>query len=218
MSVDFAALAQAVVGGLAEVRACLVVSRDGLVLGGHPPNKESRTLDIWGRITGLGDVERGFAVVGDELWCFCRRGPYSALATSDPTARPGLLLDKLERILVVAEEDRVRGDTLRPAAQTDPAPPRRLRTPLHREAKPEVDASQMAGQREERGLPGWVERFKDVVQAPAADAGAETPGSAPPKGIDDPPDKPSEAEAHPDEGAWSIDTAALRREFHGLVE
>jgi hypothetical protein len=216
MSVDFAALAQAVVGGLAGVRACLVVSRDGLVLGGHPPNKESRTLEIWGRITGLGDVERGFAVVGDELWCLCRRGPYSALATADRTARPGIILDKLERTLVVAEEDRVRGDPHRQAAETEPAPPRRLRTSLHREAKPEVDAPQMPGRREERGLPAWADRFRDVAQAPPAEAGREGAGSAPPEDGDGLPDEPSGAPS--DEGVWSIDTAALRREFHGLVE
>jgi hypothetical protein len=217
MSVDFAALAQAVLGGLAEVRVCLIVSRDGLVLGAQPPNKESRALDIWGRMTGLGDVERGFAVVGDELWSFCRRGPYSALAIADPTARPGVILDRLERTLVIAEDDRVRSDALRQAAETDSAHPRRLRTPLHREAKPDVDAPEVVSQREERGAPAWAERFKDVAQARAGDARDQ--GTKPsPEYIEDVPEEVSGSEAHSDEDAWSVDTAALRREFHGLVE
>jgi hypothetical protein len=143
MSVDFAALAEAMVTGLPDVRACLIVSRDGLVLAAHPAAEESRGLGIWGRIAAMGDVERGFAVVGDELWSFCRRGAYSALATANPAARAGIIIDRLEQGLLVAEEDRARRESLRQAADRDPATQpeavRRLRTALHRDPRPEPE-------------------------------------------------------------------------------
>jgi hypothetical protein len=75
MSVDFAALAAAVGAGVSEVRACLIVSRDGLALGSYPPAEESGAMDTWIRLASLGPVERGFAVVGEECWVFCSRGP-----------------------------------------------------------------------------------------------------------------------------------------------
>src|SRR5437879_1555718 len=90
MSTDFTALASVLAGGLPELRACLLVSRDGLALGSHPADEEARTLGAWARITALGDVERGFVVVGEELWPFCRRGSYSATAIPNAGARPAL--------------------------------------------------------------------------------------------------------------------------------
>src|SRR6266498_2949284 len=81
MSIDFAALTQAVVAGLPDVRSCLIVSRDGLALGASPATEEGRTLNVWTRIAALGDVERGFVTVRDEVWVFCRRGAYGAVAT-----------------------------------------------------------------------------------------------------------------------------------------
>lgn len=143
MSVDFAALAEAVVTGLADVRACLILSRDGLTLGAHPAAEESRALNVWGRVATLGDIERGFIVVGEQMWTFCRRGAYSALAIGGAGARAGIVLDRLEQCVLAAEEDRVRKGSLRSAAEQDAAPQaeqdRRLRTPLHPEARPEVE-------------------------------------------------------------------------------
>jgi hypothetical protein len=100
MSIDFAALTQAVVAGLSDVRSCLMVSRDGLALGASPATEEGRTLEVWTRIAALGDVERGFVTIRDEVWVFCRRGAYGALATAPSTARPGIILDSLEQIVL----------------------------------------------------------------------------------------------------------------------
>jgi hypothetical protein len=142
MSVDFAALAEAVVTGLADVRACLILSRDGLILAAHPAAEESRALNVWGRIATLGDIERGFVVVGEQMWSFCRRGAYTALAIAGAAARAGLVLDRLEQCVLAAEEDRVRKDSLRAPLEQDPAATqgeqvRGLRTALHPEARPE---------------------------------------------------------------------------------
>lgn len=140
MSTDFAALTSAFAAGLPDVRACLIVSRDGLSLGSHPAGEEARVLAAWGRVQELGDVERGFAVVGDELWVFCRRGPYAAMAIAGASARAGVVLDRLEQMALVAEEHRLRKEGLRGAASE---PARRGRLSLHRERaviKPEREA------------------------------------------------------------------------------
>src|SRR5438876_128453 len=108
MSVDFAALAMAVVSGVPDVRTCLVVSRDGLALGAYPVSEEEKALAVWSRMAALGDVERGFVALRDEVWVFCRRGPYTALATGRPSLRAGVLLDRLDQMLLAAEEARVR--------------------------------------------------------------------------------------------------------------
>src|SRR5262245_1540688 len=104
MSVDFAALAMAVVSGVADVRACVVVSRDGLALGACPASDEEKALTVWSRMAALGDVERGFVALRDEVWVFCRRGPYAALAIGQPAARAGVILDALDQMLLSAEE------------------------------------------------------------------------------------------------------------------
>jgi len=136
MSIDFGALTHAVVAGVPDVRSCLMVSRDGLALGASPAAEEDRTLEVWTRIGTLGDVERGFITVRDEIWVFCRRGTYGAVATASPTARPGLILDHLEQMVLMAEEARVRREGVRPGSERESASldaARGLRTTLHRD-------------------------------------------------------------------------------------
>ena len=136
MSIDFGALTHAVVAGVPDVRSCLMVSRDGLALGASPAAEEDRTLEVWTRIGTLGDVERGFITVRDEIWVFCRRGTYGAVATASPTARPGLILDHLEQMVLMAEEARVRKDGVRQASERETTSldaARGLRTTLHRD-------------------------------------------------------------------------------------
>jgi hypothetical protein len=136
MSIDFGALTHAVVAGVPDVRSCLMVSRDGLALGASPAAEEDRTLEVWTRIGTLGDVERGFITVRDEIWVFCRRGTYGAVATASPTARPGLILDHLEQMVLMAEEARVRREGVRQGSEREATPldaSRGLRTTLHRD-------------------------------------------------------------------------------------
>jgi hypothetical protein len=136
MSIDFGALTHAVVAGVPDVRSCLMVSRDGLALGASPAAEEDRTLEVWTRIGTLGDVERGFITVRDEIWVFCRRGTYGAVATASPTARPGLILDHLEQMVLMAEEARVRREGVRQAPERETASldaSRGLRTTLHKD-------------------------------------------------------------------------------------
>lgn len=176
MSVDFAALALAVVSGVPDVRACLIVSRDGLALGAHPASEEEKALAAWTRVAALGEVERGFVALRDEVWAFCRRGPYAALATGHPSTRAGILLDALEQMLLAAEEARVRKEALKPASEREPVvgdPSRGPRTPLHagpREETPELVPVESSTRPTLEGsqVSAWVERLRaQAIQAEA---------------------------------------------------
>ena len=88
---DFNALASSLAQGVGDVRGCLILSRDGLVLGAHPAEAEGVTTPAWVRFAAIGDPERGFAQFGMETWCYVRRGPYAGFALVGPrgAARPG---------------------------------------------------------------------------------------------------------------------------------
>lgn len=128
--VDFGALAARLAANLDDIRACLLMSRDGLTLGVFPQNQETYTREVWDRLRSIGDPERGFISVGDELWILARRGPYAGVVIAGPGATPGLLLDRLEFTLRSAEEMRLREGA---AAQPRGEATRRPRTLLHRE-------------------------------------------------------------------------------------
>ena len=134
---DFAALASRMAAGLEGVRACLIVSGDGLSLGAYPDKGEPAARGVWERLSAVGDPQRGFMHVGDELWVVARRGWYAALLIASPTVKAGLALDRLESYLRTAEEARIREAAelsgMRPSTAEVS---RRLRTPLHREPKP----------------------------------------------------------------------------------
>ncbi len=137
MTVDFAALAGSV-GALPGVRVCVVLSREGLALASSPEADELGAMSAWGRLGSLGEVEKGFVSMSGEMWVFCRRGPFAALAVADPSARPGVILTQLEQALLAADEDRtrtreeMRSAGSRPAAQPESQQAPRFRAPLHR--------------------------------------------------------------------------------------
>ena len=105
---DFNALAISLGLGMADVRGCLVLSRDGLVLGAHPAESERATTRAWIRFATIGDPERGFVQFGTETWCYVRRAPYAGFALAGPHERAGLVIDHMERVLEAAEERRSR--------------------------------------------------------------------------------------------------------------
>ncbi|MGH2740128.1 MAG: hypothetical protein ACRDH6_06575 [Actinomycetota bacterium] len=136
---DFAALAARLAGGLDEVRACLLLSRDGLTLGVHPSDGESRARAAWEHLAGAGDPERGFLVVGDEVWAAARRGPYVGVIVATADALPGLLLDRLDQVLRAAERDRERDGVFAQAEEPEQLDvPQGLRSPLHPIPEPEL--------------------------------------------------------------------------------
>ena len=128
---DFNALASSLALGVGDVRGCLILSRDGLVLGGHPDTAESTITPAWVRFAALGDPERGFAQFGTETWCYVRRGPYAGFAVVGPGARPGLVIDHMDQVLLAAEEGRSRHEGLRGIEGATVVPVSKPRSHLH---------------------------------------------------------------------------------------
>jgi len=170
-------------------------------------------MNVWARMTSLGELERGFVEVADEFWAFVRRGPYSAVAVAGRGARPGLILDRLDQLLLAAEESRARRDAVRPAREPTPTEqPRRLRSTMHPEAR--------------LGTPAPA-----PTQAPRPVAPTPPVAPAPPSGpavtresdpvaasaVPKPPVPPAETEGPADRTQWEIDIIALAREFAGIV-
>jgi hypothetical protein len=128
---DFSALAQRIAVSIREVRGCLILSRDGMVLGAYPDEEEDAAKSAWLHFCALGEPERSFVEFSEQTWAFVRRGPYAAFAVAEAGVRPGIMVDQLEQILVAAEDGRVkRGDTFKlPDAAS--APSGKPRSSLH---------------------------------------------------------------------------------------
>jgi hypothetical protein len=124
---DFDALAAALGAGIADLRGCLILSRDGLVLGGHPDTAEPELKDSWLRFAALGEPERGFVQFGNEIWSYARRGPYGSFAVTGIGVRPGLVIDHIERALQAAEDARSKREG--PRVAMAPAPPAQASRP-----------------------------------------------------------------------------------------
>jgi hypothetical protein len=88
---DFNALAVSLGHGMADVRGCLILSRDGLVLGAHPAESERTTTRAWIRFAAIGDPERGFAQFGHRDMVLRPPGPVCRLRRlrARGAARPG---------------------------------------------------------------------------------------------------------------------------------
>ncbi len=128
---EYAALAQRVVLTMDDVRGCLVLSRDGMVLGAYPEEDEQAFKPSWLKFVHVGEARRGFVEFSDQLWAYVHRGPYAAFVISGTGVRPGVLLDQLEQAVLAAEETRAKkGDTLK-VPDASSAPSGRPRTSLH---------------------------------------------------------------------------------------
>jgi hypothetical protein len=235
MSIDYAALTQAVAAGLSDVRSCLIVSRDGLALGASPATEEGRTLDVWTRITALGEVERGFVTTRDEVWVFCRRGAYGAVAIASSTARPGVILDSLEQMVLMAEESRVRKEGLRGAVEREASTPdylHRRPTVLHRDRSGGSGHSEqpLSPEAQEVAVSAWARRLMEDAELdrPAEGAGEASPESPPEISASEVPEvlmvptAEPEAGSEDDPGASSggpflVDRVELSREFAGIL-
>ena len=79
---DYSALAYRIAGGVADVRGCLILSRDGLILGSYPDD-ETAVKPAWVRFASLGDPERSFVEFGDQVWVYVRRPAYGAFAVAN---------------------------------------------------------------------------------------------------------------------------------------
>jgi hypothetical protein len=105
MDIDFTALASRV-AARGEVLGCVILSRDGLILGAFPPGGERDVIPAWLRFSSVGEPDRGFVEFSGELWAFVSRGAYAAFAVGTHRTRAGILLDYLEQALLAAEDSR----------------------------------------------------------------------------------------------------------------
>jgi hypothetical protein len=119
---DFNALAILLAQGMADIRGCLILSRDGLVLGAYPAESERTTTRAWIRFATVGDPERGFVQFGTETWCYVRRAPYAGFAVAGPEERAGLVIDHMEQVLLAAEESPSRQEGMRASEAATVAP------------------------------------------------------------------------------------------------
>src|SRR5947207_14528075 len=124
MERDYSALASRV-AARAEVLGCLILSRDGLVLGSFPPGGEQDVTPAWLRFSALGEPDRGFISFSNQLWAYTAHGEYAAFAVAVPRARAGILLDLLEQALMEVDEARYLREAIRAPQEvnlTYPAP------------------------------------------------------------------------------------------------
>src|SRR5919198_4987499 len=116
METDFTALASRV-AARAEMLGCLILSRDGLVLGAFPPRGERDVTQSWLTFSALGQPMRGFLTFRDELWAYTTHGDFGAFAVAAPTARAGIVIDVLEQALMEVQEAHATRSAVR-AAET----------------------------------------------------------------------------------------------------
>lgn len=200
MSVDLAALAHSV-RTLPDVRSCVLLSRDGLVLAAEPESAEVATMAFWSQLARVGEVEKGFLKTDANLWVFSQRGPYQVIVLADPSARPGIVLGALEQALLAGEQVRqqereaLRAVTSRPADAATPQGPR-FRAPLHRDSAP-------AGQPKAEPAPQGERAPVPVAAVTESADGAQGAAAA---------SKESAAK----DAEWEVDVVQLAREFGAL--
>ena len=196
---DYSELAQRISVSVPEVRGCLILSRDGMVLGAYPDEDESLAKGAWLRFIVLGEPEKSFVQFADQTWAFVRRGPYAAFAVADAGVRPGVIVDQLEQAMLTAEEGRTRRDTLRVPDAAN-APSGKPRTSLHPGGgKDGKDGKEGKGKDKDK------DRDKGKGVEVAAEAAAFR--STAPQGV-------APAAAAP-EGAWSHGAPSITGGDHG---
>jgi hypothetical protein len=172
---EYSALAQRISVSVREVRGCLVLSRDGLVLGAYPDEDESLAKSAWLRFAALGEPDRSFVEFADQVWAYVKRGPYAAFAVAEAGVRPGIMVDQLEQVLLEAEAGRTKRDTLKvPDAASAPSgkPRTSLHPPADRPMPNEVGAAEPHDRR------AFAEGIGPRAAA-APPAGAPSPGGPP---------------------------------------
>ena len=141
METDFTALASRV-AARTEMLGCLILSRDGLLLGSFPPGGEHDVTPAWLKFSGLGQPERGFVTFEGELWAYVSHGDFAAFAVAAASARAGIVLDVLEQVLMEINEAHADRRAIR-APET--VPPRPQEVPRDHEDRTGEDRTSSAG-------------------------------------------------------------------------
>ncbi len=219
---DYSALAQRVSMSIDGVRGCLLLSRDGMILGAHPEgDAESHVRFAWVRFAAVGDPERSYIEFADQIWAFVRRGGYSAFAVADTGVRPGVLVDLLDQALMMAEQSRSdERETMR-LPEMPSAPSGKPRTSLHKQERAPASApvpapapaEVTASQEPEARTVSPAEAVPDHAESETAEApaGAESTPRSDPR--TETPSRPVSREDEPE-----VDRILLAKEFAGLLQ
>lgn len=213
---DYSALAQRVSLSIAGIRGCLMLSRDGLILGAHPEGEPEADLRAaWVRFAGVGDPERSYVEFPDQIWAFVRRGAYAAFAVAEVGVRPGVLVDTLEQALLSAEQERVVDREAMRLPEAPSAPSGKPRTSLHRpdrQPTPEQDPAAVRAEADDDVAEAETPPVDEVASAPPSEA-ADPPAAEPDPEADDVP----EAQEGKEEES-EVDRILLAKEFAGLLQ
>jgi hypothetical protein len=218
---DYSTLAQRVFSSASGIRGCLMLSRDGMVLGAHPEGEiEFQLKSAWVRFAALGDAERSYVEFPDQTWAFVRRGGYAAFAAADLGVRPGILVDLLEQALIAGEHDRAHDrDTMR-VPEAPSAPSGKPRTSLHKSERapapsPEPSTATSKGKRgSAEAIPSDDGLAADPP--PSDEVGGATEGGAVPAAAEPEPTPDRPGGTGEDEG--EVDRILLAKEFAGLLQ
>jgi hypothetical protein len=219
---EYAALAQRFVLSMTDVRGCLVLSRDGLVLGAYPEEDETAVKPAWLKFVTLGEVRKSFVELSDQIWAYVYRGPYAMFVVAGLSVRPGVLIDQLEQALFTAEEGRTKRDPLK-VPDAPAAPTGKPRTPLHPQADREpAPVAEIAAAEPVHDRRLWSTR---PSATPAATGGGVEAGTGWPKpaptsetpGHAHPPESPAAVPSADDLAAAEAARSALKREPQRLV-
>jgi hypothetical protein len=228
---DYSALALRVSMSITGVRGCLMLSRDGMVLGAHPEGEaETHLRSSWMRFAAVGDPERSYVEYPDQVWAFVRRGGYSAFAVADAGVRPGVLVDLLDQALMVGEQDRARDRETMRLPEAPAAPSGKPRISMHKQERPATSTpapSEVTSQAAEAPVSDEaavaVPPSSEVEPAPA-DPGAEA-GNDPSDREEEHPDRSEppdgrEGSDRPEkkEEESEVDRILLAKEFAGLLQ
>jgi hypothetical protein len=229
---DYSALAQRVSMSITGVRGCLMLSRDGMVLGAHPEGEaETHIRASWMRFAAVGDPERSYVEYRDQVWAFVRRGGYSAFAVADAGVRPGVLVDLLEQALMVGEQDRARDRETMRLPEAPAAPSGKPRISMHKQERsatpapaPSEVTSQAAAEATVSDEAGEQTPPSSEAEPAAADPAAMAQNERPePK--EEPPSRGEEADraeksdrAEKKEEESEVDRILLAKEFAGLLQ
>jgi hypothetical protein len=238
---ELSGLASTLAAGVGDVRGCLILSRDGLVVGSFLPDGEASVRPAWIRFAAVGEPERGFVQFGTETWCYVRRGPYAAFVVVGPAARPGLVIDHMDQLLLSAEETRINRAEAKDEPTIPAAPSSRPRTPLHPDRP--VEEPVVIGGGDDASIPAAVraaataeeadrptEAVGPAAPAPAdrADGATGEPAGGPSPEEGGPAEPPGTSAGEPPEleaGLWDlsadrgdVDRFSLAREFGQLLQ
>jgi hypothetical protein len=221
---DYSALAQRVSMSIDGIRGCLLLSRDGMVLGAHPEgDAESHLRSSWVRFASVGDPERSYVEFPDQIWAFVRRGGYSAFAVADTGVRPGVLVDLLEQALMMGESGRAQDRETMRLPEVPSAPSGKPRTSLHKQERPSSATpapapSEVAAAKEpetQTSRPSASDTApadSDLKTAAAQNESAARPGP----GTMTP--RRAESTPGPQEDEPEVDRILLAKEFAGLLQ